>query len=85
MTLTEEYTRLVGMEHRKQLAQFFTPQPIARFMIEWVLSGQGGRAVHDPAFGLGAFFDAAPEDCKFTGADEDGAVLDFYTSAPASS
>lgn len=78
MSLTDDYTRFVGIEHRKRLAQFFTPTPIARFMVEWVLSGAGEKAIHDPAFGLGAFFYAAPGDCAFSGADADDAVLDFF-------
>lgn len=78
MSLTDEYSRVVGMSHRKQFAQFFTPPSIARFMVDWVLSGAGEKIVHDPAFGLGAFFYAAPEKCVFTGGDSDGAIIDFF-------
>lgn len=77
MNLAEEYTKLVGLDHRRRLAQFFTPPEIARFMVGWVLGG-GEKAIHDPAFGLGAFFDAAPPDCAFSGTDSDGAILDFF-------
>ena len=72
------YTSAVGYDHRKYLAQFFTPPVIAKFMVNWVLSGSGARSVYDPAFGLGAFFDNAPSDCEFSGNDIDGAVLDFF-------
>ena len=80
MSLLEEYTDIVGMPHRKRFAQFFTPPSIASFMVDWVLAGAGGKTVHDPAFGLGAFFNAAPEWCVFTGADSDGAIVDFFNA-----
>lgn len=83
MSFEEDYTGLVGLAHRKRLAQFFTPPSIARFMVEWVLSGEGGKVLHDPAFGLGAFFAASPEGCSFTGIDADGAILDFYNAHSA--
>ena len=76
------------MAHRKRFAQFFTPEPMARFMVGWVLAGKGRRSIHDPAFGLGAFFEAAPEDCRFSGVAADGAILGFFrensTRHPAS-
>ena len=78
MNLIEEYTEAVGREHRKRFAQFFTPPPIARFMVEWTLSGSSRSSVYDPAFGLGAFFENAPRDCVFSGTDIDGSVLDFF-------
>ncbi len=80
MNLVDAYTSAVGYDHRKCLAQFFTPPVIAKFMVDWVLSGSGARSVCDPAFGLGAFFDNAPSDCEFSGSDIDGAVLDFFRS-----
>ena len=80
MNLGDAYTGAVGYDHRKRLAQFFTPPEIAKFMVDWVLSGSGARSVYDPAFGLGAFFDNAPPDCEFSGADIDGAVIDFFRS-----
>ncbi len=81
MNLACAYGDLVGLGHRRRLAQFFTPPPIARFMVDWVLSGRHGRAnkVHDPAFGLGAFFENAPEECEFTGGDADDAILAFFS------
>ena len=78
MNLVDAYTSAVGFDHRKCLAQFFTPPVIAKFMVNWVLSGSGTRSVYDPAFGLGAFFDNAPSDCEFSGNDIDGAILDFF-------
>ncbi len=79
-SIEEEYTDWVGIDHRRRFAQFFTHPRIARFMVEWVLAGRGQKTIHDPAFGLGAFFEAAPSDCLFTGSDVDGKVLDFFSS-----
>lgn len=78
MSLVEQYAEHAGIEHRKRFAQFFTPPPIARFMVEWILSGSSRMSVHDPAFGLGAFLENAPMACEFSGMDIDGSVLDFY-------
>ena len=78
MNLVEEYTEYVGIEHRKHFAQFFTPPPIARFMVEWTLSGSSKPSIHDPAFGLGAFLENAPRACEFSGTDVDSSVVDFY-------
>ena len=46
---------MVGLEHRKKFAQFFTPEPIADFMARWVLEGRKKADVLEPAFGLGVF------------------------------
>lgn len=78
MSLVEQYAEYAGIEHRKRFAQFFTPPPIARFMVGWTLSGSSRLSVHDPAFGLGAFLENAPMACEFSGTDIDGSVLDFY-------
>ena len=80
MNIGNAYTGAVGYDHRKRLAQFFTPPEIAKFMVDWVLSGSGTRSVYDPAFGLGAFFESAPYNCEFFGADIDAAILDFFRS-----
>lgn len=78
MNLVAEYAEYVGIEHRKRFAQFFTPPPIARFMVKWVLAGSSRPSVHDPAFGLGAFYENAPKGCCFSGMDVDCVVLDYY-------
>lgn len=51
----KEYAGVVGLEHRKRFAQFFTPEVIADFMARWVLDGRKKMDVLEPAFGLGAF------------------------------
>lgn len=78
MNLSKTYSEFVGIQHRRRMAQFFTPPAIARFMAGWVAAGPNGRKIHDPAFGLGAFLDGAPENCLFTGEDADEKILDFF-------
>ena len=55
MMTEKEYAGVVGLEHRKRFAQFFTPEVIADFMARWVLDGRKKADVLEPAFGLGAF------------------------------
>lgn len=55
MMTEKEYVGVVGLEHRKRFAQFFTPEAIADFMARWVLDGRKKADVLEPAFGLGAF------------------------------
>lgn len=55
MMTEKEYVGVVGLEHRKRFAQFFTPEVIADFMARWVLGGRKKADVLEPAFGLGAF------------------------------
>lgn len=55
MMTEKEYAGVVGLEHRKRFAQFFTPEAIADFMARWVLGGRKKMDVLEPAFGLGAF------------------------------
>lgn len=55
MMTEKEYAGVVGLEHRKRFAQFFTPEVIADFMARWVLDGRKEADVLEPAFGLGAF------------------------------
>ena len=55
MMTEKEYAGVVGLEHRKRFAQFFTPEAIADFMARWVLGVRKKADVLEPAFGLGAF------------------------------
>ncbi|HTR00892.1 MAG TPA: N-6 DNA methylase, partial [Candidatus Acidoferrum sp.] len=47
------YDAVVGLDHRLEHGQFFTPPAVARFMLQWVTES-GVPALYDPAFGLGA-------------------------------
>src|SRR5574344_2229482 len=51
----KQYIDLVPIKHRKQFAQFFTPQPIADFLVRWLLQNDSLATVLEPAFGLGIF------------------------------
>ena len=54
--LQRAYMDQVDLEHRKRYGQFFTPIPVAKFMVDWVLRS-GKKELFDPGVGLGAFFD----------------------------
>ena len=73
------YLRTVDDARRKGLGQFFTHPKVARFMARWVAESPN-RGMHDPAFGLGAFLDAADEIgvSPFTGSETDKGVLDYW-------
>ncbi|MFI3239923.1 MAG: N-6 DNA methylase [Bacteroidales bacterium] len=53
--IEEEYIQKVSIEHRKKYAQFFTPQPIAKILADWLLGNHEIKTVLEPAFGLGIF------------------------------
>ena len=55
MILEKEYTKKVSLSHRKKYAQFFTPEPIAELMVDWLLKGKNISTLLEPAFGLGVF------------------------------
>ena len=74
----DEYIEIVGVLHRKRFAQFFTPPLIAEFMVSWVLGGVNNSEVYDPAFGLGAFFDATPKDVSFIATDVDSRIVSYF-------
>lgn len=80
------YVRTVGDAHRKAFGQFFTPPEVARFMVRWVL-GSGNAAIHDPAFGLGTFWDAAEygDGVAFTGSEVDPRILHHWRRSSPSS
>ncbi|WP_179346695.1 HsdM family class I SAM-dependent methyltransferase [Winogradskyella ursingii] len=55
MELEKKYTNKTSLTHRKEFAQFFTPQPIANLMSDWLLGNKSLKTVLEPAFGLGIF------------------------------
>ena len=74
------YYRLADLNHRKRLGQFFTDARIARCMVRWALAS-GAAGLFDPAFGLGAFYQAmldldAP--VAFSGCEIDPLVMGFW-------
>jgi len=62
------YLGAVGDAHRRKFGQFFTPPPVAAFMVRWVLAG-GASKIFDPAVGLGAFVRAAHMESAHMGCD----------------
>ena len=55
MILEKEYIKKVSLTHRKKFAQFFTPEPIAKIMVDWLLKNENVSTLLEPAFGLGVF------------------------------
>ncbi|WP_456424151.1 HsdM family class I SAM-dependent methyltransferase [Lutibacter sp.] len=55
MILEKEYKTQSSLSHRKKFAQFFTPEPVAKIMIDWILDIQKVQTLLEPAFGLGIF------------------------------
>ncbi len=55
MILEQEYKKVTPLKHRKKFAQFFTPEPVAQLMVDWVLQTPNLRTLLEPAFGLGIF------------------------------
>ncbi len=83
----EKYTSSVGMAHRRDYGQFFTPFDVAVFMCRWAVS-HGAKEIYDPSFGLGAFFTAAKSIdplVSFRASEVDQRILDFYFQTNGSS
>ncbi|MBR8826955.1 MAG: N-6 DNA methylase [Gomphosphaeria aponina SAG 52.96 = DSM 107014] len=55
MILEKEYIEKISLSHRKKFAQFFTPEPIAQIMVNWLLGNKELASLLEPAFGLGIF------------------------------
>ncbi len=55
MVLEQEYIKKTKINHRKKYAQFFTPEPIAEIMCDWLLQDDNFTTLLEPAFGLGIF------------------------------
>jgi adenine-specific DNA-methyltransferase len=80
---TIEYITSSSVEHRKKLCQFFTHDRVADFMVQWVSSKGTVDSLYDPAFGLGAFYQAALRQQyqgKIYGAEIDEEILNFVSS-----
>ncbi|MCF6270866.1 MAG: SAM-dependent methyltransferase [Melioribacteraceae bacterium] len=55
MILEKEYKKQTSISHRKKYAQFFTPEPVAQIMVDWILDTPKLQTLLEPAFGLGVF------------------------------
>ena len=79
MLLEEKYIQEIDIKHRKKFAQFFTPLPIAEFMVDWIFKDNSNniKTLLEPAFGLGVFSRLALEknkNIKIKGFDVDEAI-----------
>lgn len=87
LDLIEQYTLSVGETHRKKLGQFFTESRVAKFMVNWATQ-EDKTPLHDPAFGLGAFYFAAKElgfNHPVSGNEVDRKILSFFQRTENSS
>ncbi len=78
MDLEKNYTKKTALEHRKKYAQFFTPKPIAKLMVDWLLGNESLKTALEPAFGLGVFSRALlskNEKLKIVGYDIDETIF----------
>lgn len=79
--LLNGYEETVGTDHKKKHGQFFTHPSVADFMVGWVLKSEF-KSVFDPAFGLGAFFEAASRlgADSFYATEIDKKIIEFWKS-----
>jgi adenine-specific DNA-methyltransferase len=76
-----KYIDETPLNHRKDYGQFFTPNPVARLMAEWVMKDDP-KTILDPAFGLGVFFDEVTKinsenQVVFTGYEIDNHIIAY--------
>jgi len=74
------YEPETSRDHKQRFGQFFTPEPVARFMVAWVLA-HAPDELYDPAFGLGAFYfatRAVNPRVKFAGSEIDPTILKSF-------
>jgi adenine-specific DNA-methyltransferase len=77
--MMRSYVDTIGDTHRKAYGQFFTIPEVAEFMVQWVLES-GGESIYDPAFGLGAFYNALPKEknIEFIGSELDPCIINYF-------
>jgi adenine-specific DNA-methyltransferase len=80
MILEKEYKKQTSLSHRKKYAQFFTPEPVAKMMIDWVFDKSQVQTLLEPAFGLGVFSRLVLEqkkDISITSFDVDPVIFEI--------
>jgi adenine-specific DNA-methyltransferase len=73
----ESYRAATSAEHRRRYGQFFTPEPVAKLMCEWIAACRPERVL-DPATGPGIFVREILRqlpDCSVTAIDVDPIAL----------
>jgi adenine-specific DNA-methyltransferase len=77
IVLHKEY-KAEQLARKKELGQFFTPAPIARFMAQWILQPGESKKILDPATGMGIFIKSIleiSENAKIDAFDIDEHIL----------
>lgn len=77
-SIEQNYSKKTSLKHRKEYAQFFTPEPIANLMADWLLGNTSLKTVLEPAFGLGIFSRMLlkkNKNLKIEGFDIDGTIF----------
>jgi adenine-specific DNA-methyltransferase len=89
MQLEDLYINETSLSHRKKYAQYFTPEPIAELMVEWLAKNYEIKEVLEPAFGLGIFTRILKKkfnNIKITGFDIDSLVYskanEYFSKEP---
>lgn len=80
----DTYERVVGPGHLRKHGQFFTPEPVAKFMVRWALQ-DGAEKVLDPALGNSVFPEIAralDAKAQFTGFEIDEEILKHFPLQP---
>ena len=80
MNLEESYISEIPIDHRKTYGQFYTSQPIANFMVQW-LCEKNPKTIYDPAFGMGSFYYASTKSSfegTFSASEKDKESFCFY-------
>jgi len=62
------YEELVPQEERRRLGEFYTPKPIAEFMVAWAVRGKNAEVL-DPGVGSGTFLVEAVRRLRAMGAE----------------
>lgn len=81
----QSYCEWVPLSHRKRFAQFFTPEPIAQLMTDWVFQ-RSPETLLDPSVGPGVFLRLARQNhaaIDMTGVDVDPLALAAATAVLA--
>ena len=80
-----DYILEIPIGYRKDFGQFFTPSSVAHLMAKWVMKDYP-KAILDPAFGLGVFYDeikkiGSSKKVQFTGYEIDERILSYLDLA----
>lgn len=76
-TLGRIYEEIIPQEERRRLGEFYTPRPIAEFMVRWAISSPGSSML-DPGVGSGTFLIEALYRLETLGIARTQAVSQLY-------